>query len=210
MSDYVFTTTWFDNVARNVWSQIVPQIRPAKILEVGSYEGASTCYLIDTLADDSDIELHCVDTWAGGLEHQTDGQAPSDMAGVEARFNHNVRLAIGRARRKVSVTIHKGFSDDCLLRLLNAGKKGFFDFVYVDGSHQAPDVLSDAVLAFKLLRVGGFMAFDDYLWTETLPYGKDPVRCPKLAIDSFTNVYCRKLEVISAPLYQLYVRKLSD
>ena len=210
MSDYHFTTAWFDSVARTTWDQIIPQIRPTKILEIGSYEGASTCYLIDTLASESDIEIHCVDTWAGGIEHQYGGAAPSDMASVEARFIHNVRTAIGKARRKVELTVHKGFSDDCLARLVAAGRKGFFDFVYVDGSHQSPDVLCDAILGFKLLRVGGFMAFDDYLWSESMVDKKDPIRCPKLAIDSFTNVFCQKTEIIRAPLYQLYLRKLAD
>jgi hypothetical protein len=54
------------------------------------------------------------------------------------------------------------------------------------------------------------MAFDDYLWQEQLQYGADPIRCPKPAIDAFTNIYCRKIKVLSAPLYQLYIQKISD
>ena len=37
-----------------------------------------------------------------------------------------------------------------------------FDLIYIDASHYAPDVLSDAVLAFKLLKPGGILIFDDY------------------------------------------------
>jgi hypothetical protein len=33
-----------------------------------------------------------------------------------------------------------------------------------DGSHRARDVLEDAVLSWPLLKVGGIMLFDDYLW----------------------------------------------
>jgi hypothetical protein len=97
-----------------------------------------------------------------------------------------------------------------LARLLTEGKAGYFDFSYVDGSHQAPDVICDAILAFKLLRVGGVMAFDDYLWAENLPTGIDPIRCPKPAIDAFTNLYCRKVRILQAPLYQLYMQKVAD
>jgi hypothetical protein len=61
-----------------------------------------------------------------------------------------------------------------------------------------------------VLKIGGVMAFDDYLWAEDLPYGNDPIRCPKIAIDSFTNIYCRKIRIISAPLYQLYIEKIAD
>jgi hypothetical protein len=73
--------------------------------------------------------------------------------------------------------------------LVAAGKQGYFDFIYVDGSHQAPDVLADAFLSFRLLRENGVIAFDDYLWQEALPDGIDSIRCPKLAIDAFTNIH---------------------
>jgi predicted O-methyltransferase YrrM len=39
-----------------------------------------------------------------------------------------------------------------------------FDLIYVDGSHQASDVLTDSIITFQLLRVGGVMTFDDYVW----------------------------------------------
>jgi predicted O-methyltransferase YrrM len=64
-------------------------------------------------------------------------------------------------------------------KLIAEGRQGYFDFIYVDGSHQAPDVLCDALLSFRLLKNNGVIAFDDYLWQEQLPYGTDPIRCPK-------------------------------
>jgi predicted O-methyltransferase YrrM len=210
MTSYQFTNNWFDALAKGVWDQLMAHHAPARILEIGSYEGASACYLIDTLAPRHPIELHCIDSWEGGIEHQASGVAPADMSTVESRFHHNVALAVGKHAGRAQLVVHKGYSDDCLARLLAVGKKGYFDFVYVDGSHQAADVLADAVLGFKLLKVGGIIAFDDYLWAERLPSGKDPLRCPKPAIDAFVNLNFRKLEVLSAPLYQLYVRKLSD
>jgi hypothetical protein len=48
------------------------------------------------------------------------------------------------------------------------------------------------------------------LWQEDLPTGTDPIRCPKIAIDAFTNIYSRKVRLIKAPLSQLYVQKISD
>lgn len=147
----------------------------------------------------SELALHCVDTWEGGVEHQRGGIAQTDMRSVEERFRHNTAAAIARAPCRVTLTPHKACSGVALAALLASGKKGYFDFVYVDGSHQAPDVLCDALLGFKLLRVGGVMAFDDYLWAEDLPTGRDPIRCPKPAIDTFTNLFCRKPRVMSAP-----------
>jgi hypothetical protein len=59
-----------------------------------------------------------------------------------------------------------------------------------------------------LLRKGGVIAFDDYLWSENLPGGPDVLRMPKTAIDAFVNLHIRQLRVVMAPLYQLYVEKL--
>ncbi len=204
---FIFTNGWFDKVARSVWEQLIPKIKPAKILEIGSYEGASACFLIQILAKDMAIEIHCIDNWEGGVQHEMIGV---DMNAVESRFKHNLKLAIDTAPNKVDLFVYKESSDLCLSRLLSDNRKNYFDFIYIDGSHQAPDVLCDAVLGFRLLKIGGVIAFDDYLWAENLPYGKDPLRCPKPAIDAFVNLNIRKLSILSAPLYQLYIQKLSD
>ena len=66
-STYDFTNQWFEGLAKVTWESFIPQINPSRLLEIGSYEGASACYLIQKLAVSKDIELHCVDTWQGGL-----------------------------------------------------------------------------------------------------------------------------------------------
>lgn len=207
---YEFTNRWFESAAKAVWDSLMPKIDPSRILEIGSYEGASTCYLIEKLATSKALELHCVDTWEGGVEHKEGGSATADMSAVERRFHHNTNIAKSKAGSPVQLVLHKNFSDIALSKLIAEGKQGYFDFIYVDGSHQAPDVLCDALLSFRLLRKNGVIAFDDYLWQEPLAYGTDPIRCPKPAVDAFTNIYCRKIRIIRAPLYQLYVQKISD
>ena len=37
-----------------------------------------------------------------------------------------------------------------------------FDFIYVDGGHDAGTALADGLLSFRLLRPGGLIVFDDY------------------------------------------------
>jgi predicted O-methyltransferase YrrM len=203
---YLFTNNWFDK-SKAVWNQLLPEMNPSRVLEIGSYEGASACFLIDKIGAQRPLEIHCVDTWDGGIEHKSSN---TDMNSVESRFFHNTRLSVASSQNKIDLRIHKGFSDIELCKLLANGKEGYFDFIYVDGSHQAPDVLCDAVLAFRLLKVGGHLIFDDYLWHESLPYGQDPIRCPKPAIDAFTNIYCRKIWILQMPLYQLYIKKTSN
>jgi len=207
---YNFTNNWFESVAREVWDTLIPQIKPTKILEIGSYEGASTCYLIDKTASETKIELHCIDTWEGGEEHKKGGDAEINMSEVEYRFHRNTKLAIDGAENSVQLTVHKEFSDIALSKLISEGKQGYFDFIYIDGSHQAPDVLCDAILSFKLLKINGVIAFDDYLWHADLPNGNDILQCPKPAIDAFTNIFWKKIKIIRAPLYQLYIHKIID
>lgn len=209
IENYEFTNNWF-GAPRQIWSRILAHLAPKRILEIGSYEGASSCFLIEQFGSDRGFELHCVDTWAGGIEHSTTGEYAADLALVKARFERNVSRALARHDVRPSLFVHEQRSDLALASLLAAGKKNYFDFIYVDGSHEAPDVLCDAVLAFKLLRLGGVIAFDDYLWSENLSYGKDPLRSPKLAIDSFTNVFARKLHIMNEQLTQVFVVKISD
>ena len=206
---YLFTNNWFDS-NQAVWKQLLQSINPTKLLEIGSYEGKSTTFLIDQLAITQDVEIHCVDSWQGGIEHQSGGNYQIDMPIVEERFNHNIMIAIQNKPYDAAIVIHKGLSTIELPKLIAEGKSGYFDFIYVDGSHQAPDVLLDAILSFALLRVNGVIAFDDYLWQEELENGTDPIRCPKIAIDAFANIYCRKIRVLRAPLKQLYVQKISN
>lgn len=204
MSDgYEFTTDWFSGAAP-FWSALIKERKPSRFLEIGSYEGRSSCFLIDEAASRWPIELHCVDSWKGGLEHDR-----SAMSAVEARFDSNIARARAKARHPVRFHKHKALSTLALSKLIASGGSGYFDLIYVDGSHQAPDVLADAVLAFALLRVGGLLIFDDYLWSVPGSTEHDFYQLPKPAIDAFVNIYQRKLSVMQAYLYQLYVEKVA-
>ena len=203
-----FTTDWFDRAAKPVWNKMLPRFNLKRILEIGSFEGASACYLVDMLKDGKGGEIHCVDTWTGGVEHLPGGQAPADMSDVKRTFERNTALAIAAAGAHVELIVHVGTSASVLSGLVDS-KAEYFDMIYIDGSHQAPDVLCDAVLSYLLLKKGGLLIFDDYLWSEQLQSGVDPIRSPKIAIDAFTTINCRKMKLLSAPLYQVFLQKLS-
>ena len=205
--EYEFTNSWFED-HRRIWDDLIQSLLPSKILEVGSFEGRSTCYLIDTLASQEPLLVHCVDTWQGGVEHQSGGQMESDMSAVEVRFRRNIELAISRSPCSVNLIVDKARSSVALAKLIVDGNSDF-DLIYVDGSHNATDVLMDALMCFQLLRVGGVMVFDDYIWHEGLPVEVDPLRCPKIAIDAFTTIFARKLRLIPATsIRQIYIEKL--
>jgi predicted O-methyltransferase YrrM len=202
MNEYQFTQDWFGQHVP-LWDRLVPRYKPRKILEIGSFEGRSACYFIESCARDNSIELHCVDSWQGGVEHD-----PAAMGAVEARFDQNVALAQSRAPNGVKLVKHKSLSHAALAKLIVVNPASDFDVIYIDGSHQAPDVLTDAVMAFQLLRVGGLMIFDDYLWSME-PFGQqDAYNMPKPAIDAFINIFQRKMFLVrGAPVYQLFATK---
>jgi predicted O-methyltransferase YrrM len=205
----VFTVDWFSENKSHL-EKIINEMQPARLIEIGALEGLSTCWFIDQIARSRPLEVHAIDTWTGGVEHQEGAHSAMDMGQVEARFLQNTARATAHTAHPVDLRVHKCPSHYALAQLIADGREGQFDLIYVDGSHQAPDVLVDAVLAFKLLRKGGVLIFDDYLWQEALPEGTDPIRCPKTAIDAFVNIYIRKLRLLGAPARQFYAAKISD
>ena len=203
MPTYEFTSDWFSHVAPT-WSHLLQAANPSKVLEIGSYEGRSTCFLIETLGARRGYDIYCVDPWASGDFHG------SDMGPVEKRFDANVTLAKSATPNPGSVSKIKGQSSDILPRMLASGHRGTFDMIYIDGSHEAPDVLADAVLSFLLCRPGGLLVFDDYLWSAEPEGRQDILKMPKPSIDAFVNIFRNKVRVIEkTPLYQLYLQKIA-
>ena len=194
-----------------MWNRIFDQHKPRNLLEIGSFEGRSACYIIEKCAAtiDGGASLTCVDTWEGSVEHQSGGPVASVMSEVERRFDHNTRIALYKASNRVTLRKVKQSSHDAMATMIAAGQLQSFDLIYIDGSHEAPDVLADAVLAFPLLRQGGIMIFDDYLWSMHRPGTQDVLLMPKPAIDAFMNIYQRKMQVFAGlPVGQLYTYKV--
>jgi len=197
MSEYKFTQDWF-NWAPEVWTQLIPML-PArkKFLEIGSFEGRSTVWTVENMMEDGG-EIYCIDTWEGGEEHSKE-----DMSPAEDNFRHNRRLLMDKYADR-HITIDKGTSLECLAGWLipSVVSKELFDFIYIDGSHVAKDVLTDACMAWPLLKREGLMVFDDYMWGNP----RDALHRPKIAIDAFTNIFGETVEIIHMG-YQLVVRK---
>jgi predicted O-methyltransferase YrrM len=197
-----FTQDWFSRSIPG-WNAILTQVSkraaPLRVLEVGVFEGRSTCWLLENFCKKSDDEIVAIDSFQGGIEHKG-----MELASLRARFESNV-ATIGSPAK---VEIREGFSLPQLASLVAEGVP-LFDFISIDASHQAPDVLGDAVLGFQLLKPGGIMAFDDYLWSPMSPGTENPLLLPKAGIDAFTTLFSQKLRILAnLPLYQLYIQKI--
>lgn len=177
-----YTTDYVSGFVED-WTRALAPIagRPGvRMLEIGSFEGRSAAWFLEHVLTDESSELVCVDIfWRPGLE---------------ARFDHNIGLADrhGRVRKR------KGVSADVLATLEPAS----FDAIYVDGGHDAATALLDAFLAWRLLKPGGILMFDDYLWELERPVSQRP----QLAIDLFREALGDALEVLHTG-YQVIGRK---
>lgn len=117
-------------------------------MEIGSFQGMSAIFLLEQIPNASIV---CVDPWQSEDAHED----TSSISKEEARFDRNTAHLADR------ITKFKGTSFSFFEQL---GGKPEFDFIYIDGAHHADNVLLDAIMGFDVLRVGGIMIFDDYVW----------------------------------------------
>lgn len=153
-----------------------------QVLEIGSFEGRSALWFLLNLCGHPQSRLTCIDLFCELYE---------------LRFDHNLRRSGCQGRLRKC----KGYSQDWLLTFPPES----FDLIYIDGSHRAADVLLDGTLSWKLLKSGGLLLFDDYLWRIELP----PRLRPQLAIDCFLENLGSRGEVLHRG-YQVLVRKVHD
>ena len=170
------------------------------ILEIGCFEGAATCWMLKNLLKNENSNIVCVDTFEGSEEHESMGS--QFIQSVKKRFFENIK----ETGRSESVRVINKVSDIALLDLIHEDSFKF-DFIYIDGSHAAEDVLSDLVLSFRLLKLNGLCICDDYTWSpDMLDYNLH--QSPKMAIDAFTSINAKKIIFIPIPNTQFaFVRK---
>jgi predicted O-methyltransferase YrrM len=200
MTEYQFTKDWF-HWSPEVWTQLIPMLPERRgggreFLEIGSFEGRSAVWIMENMMQDGD-HLTCVDTWEGGEEHSEE-----DMEAVHARFYHNMQVAQAKFPERRYASVHY-YSIAQLSAAITECME--YDFIYIDGSHIAKDVLTDACMAWQVLKPKGIMVFDDYMWGNP----RDILHRPKPAIDAFTNIFAEEVDIVHVG-YQLVVRKKGE
>lgn len=176
-----------DYVSRHtpLWERFLEPYRDrdnVRMLEIGSFEGASTIWFLENILTHPSSSITCVDPFSRG--------------GGEVRFDHNLRIS-GLSQKVIKI---KATSDEALLKMMPRS----FDVIYIDGSHLARDVLLDAAASWWLLKSDGILIFDDYQWQLDRPAAQRP----QLAIDIFLDALAPQLEVLAKD-NQVIVRKSS-
>lgn len=149
---------WFDY--QGLYSHFVFQANEnAKFVEVGSWLGASICYLATEAKNyQKNMKIYAVDTWAGAandLAHEKivrENGGPSQMLNMFVKNMQNA--GVGDMITPImnhSTEASKQFEDNSL------------DFVFIDASHQYQDVKNDLKHWLPKVKKGGIIAGHDYV-----------------------------------------------
>jgi len=173
------------------WMAHVYNPAPVHVLEIGGFDGVSANLMLDFVFPHPKSRLTAIDPFL------LDPTTPEVGENTRAHFLENALR--GEHQDRIELV-------ECLsFEALSGMEPDQFDFIYVDGSHLARHVLEDAVLAFPLLKVGGILGFDDYLWGQ----GRQQSARPMPAIDAFEAVYGDKLQMLFSN-WQRFYRKLAN
>lgn len=166
------------------------------ILEVGVYTGTSLIEIIRKIPNSFGLGI---DSWKNYSEDNIDILQNIEKNGIEQVFYKNVKTA-GLEHRIKGM---KGQSSEVLLELLREDMQ--YDFIYVDGSHRSFDVYLDLFLAWQLLRKGGVMAIDDYMYNAD-KIGELPYEFPYEAVNQFLKNYEGRYTLIDKA-YRVFLEK---
>jgi len=179
MDNYKFTLDfWNDDHYYNfrMLADRLNNVGKPRILEIGVFEGKTTTWL---------------------LEHVSQSHITMIEPDPGPNFWYNLKPWIEDGKKSIHPRLEwkKCYSFNYLSGLLPDEK---FDMIYIDGDHNACGVLEDAVMAWRHLKKGGMLLFDDYLMKVKDPWfyishkefnDKLVWQHPKNAIDAFMNIY---------------------
>jgi SAM-dependent methyltransferase len=173
------------------WNQHISDdgIKPIKYLEIGTFYGANLFSVAASYGKHPLSELHCIDPW---IDYSEYSEYQHEQPKIYATYMENLNAS----PYKDKIHTHRGFSHNEIPKF----EDEYFDIIYIDGNHEPEYVLEDAVLAFRKLKKGGYLIFDDYGWGGPLLTQK--------GIDGFLSGYHKRIKHIGTRDSQVFVYKL--
>jgi predicted O-methyltransferase YrrM len=148
--------------------ELVAQVRPRLIVEVGTWKGASALAMANASRDlGLATQIICIDTWLGALEFWTDQSDPLRYQGLQLRNGYpSVYYQF------LANVCHQGLQERVIPFPQTASTAALWlrmydiraDMVYIDASHEAEDVYADLTNYWPTVAMGGVMFGDDYTW----------------------------------------------
>ena len=176
-------------LANNWFPYVTPDPnKPIRYAEVGAFYGANMVSVAETYGLHPESTLIAIDPWTDYVDYP---EYKGEQMTIYNAFTQNME----DCGLKERVSVMRGYSHEVLPTL----EDDSFDIIYIDGNHEPEYVLEDAVLAFRKLKVGGRLIFDDYGWG-----GPD---LTKRGIDGFLNGYRKRIIVLGQRESQVFVQK---
>jgi len=150
---YTFSpnTLWFESSEiKALIFNFLRQDQVNNILEIGSYEGASSVFFADNFLSDDKSTLTCVDPFLSIDDNDHKNILTSTQ---EENFLNN----ISRTLFPDKITFKKTTSDVFLKE-----NDKTFNFIYIDGCHEPNQVVSDLDNCIKIITDDGIIWMDDY------------------------------------------------
>lgn len=166
-------------------------------LEIGCFEGRATLWLCQNILTHPSSKIAVIDTFKGSMEHKKE-----DVKNLLTDFKENLRDYISSDPKKSKVIIYQETSAKALREF---GVENQFDFVYIDSSLVAKDVLEDTILAWRLLKKGGMMVLNNYGWRVY----KNPLLRADPAINAFMRIFEGRYKIVHVG-YQVIITKKGD
>ena len=152
-----YNEKWFCNNLNFLSTNLKNLKNVNNMLEIGCYEGRSAIFFLKNF---SNSNLTCVDTWSG-----SDELSSVNFELIEKNFDLNTSFyQSNNLLRKYKMTSNDFFKKN----------DKYFDLIYVDGDHSSDQVKIDLINSWNVLKNGGFLILDDYLWWYYKDYKKNP------------------------------------
>ena len=171
-----FSNKWFLNNF-DIFNFFLPKEKNLKFdyLEVGCFEGLSSFFV---LSEYKAVNAILLDIW--DMPNPNSKTLSHNFNSIEKAFDNNLSgFNFTKIKDDSVVTMRKLFKQN-----------KSFDFIYIDGSHNGEDILSDAIEAFKILKKEGLIFFDDFL-----QYDKNRALQSYDGIEKFLNLYSNYLKI---------------
>lgn len=134
--------------------QIIEEVQPKVIVEVGSWKGASACTMAK-LTTELRTEIYCVDTWLAGFEHWVTEeedilQRKFGMPQIYFQFLSNLYPA--DFANRIYPLQQTSTNGARIIKTLGISP----DLIYIDGSHLLQDVYQDLEYYWPLTGKAAF------------------------------------------------------
>lgn len=146
----------------------------AVLLEIGSYLGASACFLAAAATEiGGEAKVHCIDTW------QNQGMSEG-LRNTWTAFQENTRpySSLIVPHCGLSVDVSKTFTEK-------------IDLLFVDGDHSYEGCRADMLAWLPHLKPGGTVVMHDYAWAEGVQRVVKEIILPQQSQKgyAFQNIY---------------------